>query len=183
MFTEFHGQLGCSLPTRRLVLRNEDYYIKIRPSLESWLQKLLTRPEFRHSKLILDFIRNDERLVRVLKPYPYIKKYLYSGSFGSSLIESSISLNRFTQPINKVIANKKSPHLIGSLIQTSKMKYSSPDKNWNQPPNSVENYNIKRDLYQYLSDTNQLKDRLPNSFNIFKGGAFTSKFHETINCR
>ena len=63
-FLEFHGQLGCSLPTRRLVLRNEDYYIKIRPSLESWLQKLLTRPEFRHSKLILDFIRNDERFVR-----------------------------------------------------------------------------------------------------------------------
>ena len=39
------------------------------------------------------------------------------------------------------------------------MKYSSPDKNWNQPPNSVENYNIKRDLYQYLSGTNQLKVR------------------------
>lgn len=77
------------------------------------------------------------------------------------MIESSISLNRFTQPINKVIANKKSPHLIGSLIQTSKMKYSSPDKNWNQPPNSVENYNIKRDLYQYLSGTNQLKARFP----------------------
>ena len=60
-----------------------------------------------------------------------------------------------------MIANKKSPHLIGSLIQTSKMKYSSPDKNWNQPPNSVENYNIKRDLYQYLSGTNQLKARFP----------------------
>jgi len=60
-----------------------------------------------------------------------------------------------------VIANKKSPHLIGSLIQTSKMKYSSPDKNWNQPPNSVESYNIKRDLYQYLSGTNQLKARFP----------------------
>ena len=79
-FSEFHGQLGCSLPTRRLVLRNEDYYIKIRPSLESWLQKLLTRPEFRHSKLILDFIRNDERLVRVLKPYRTGPLSLYSKS-------------------------------------------------------------------------------------------------------
>ena len=48
---EFHGQhIGCNLPTRRLVLRNEDYYLKMRPMLESWLQKLLTRPEFRHSK-------------------------------------------------------------------------------------------------------------------------------------
>ena len=103
-----------------------------------------------------------------IKTLSLYRKYFYSGSFGSSLIESSISLNRFTQPINKVIANKKSPHLIGSLIQTSKMKYSSPDKNWNQPPNSVENYNIKRDLYQYLSDTNQLKDRLPNSFIILR---------------
>ena len=59
--SEFHGQLGCSLPTRRLVLRNEEYYIKIRTLFESWLQKLLTRPEFRHSKLLVDFIRNDER--------------------------------------------------------------------------------------------------------------------------
>ena len=58
---EFHGQLGCSLPTRRLVLRNEEYYVKVRPLFESWLQKLLTRPEFRHSKLLVDFIRNDER--------------------------------------------------------------------------------------------------------------------------
>ena len=94
---------------------------------------------------------------KVCKILSYLHSMFFSGSFGSSLIESSISLNRFTQPINKVIANKKSPHLIGSLIQTSKMKYSSPDKNWNQPPNSVENYNIKRDLYQYLSGTNQLK--------------------------
>ena len=68
-----------------------------------------------------------------------------------------------------MIANKKSPHLIGSLIQTSKMKYSSPDKNWNQPPNSVENFKIKKDLYQYLSDTNQLKDRLQDIFMVAIG--------------
>ena len=40
---------------------------------------------------------------------------LFSASFGSSLLESSISLNRFSQPINKIINNKKSPKMIERL--------------------------------------------------------------------
>lgn len=58
---EFHGTLGCSLPTRRLILRTEEYHINIRSELESWLQKIITRPELRHSRLLLDFIQNNQR--------------------------------------------------------------------------------------------------------------------------
>lgn len=138
---EFHGQhIGCNLPTRRLVLRNEDYYLKMRPLLESWLQKLLTRPEFRHSKLILDFIRNDE-----------------SGSFNSNLLESSINLNRFSQPINKIIGNKRSPHLIASLSQMAKMKYALPNKEWSVPPNSDAAFQLKSDLVVSLNNFSNAK--------------------------
>lgn len=59
---EFHGQLGCNLPIRRMLFRSEEYHVNKRPELESWLQKVLTRPELRHSKLLLDFIMNDSRL-------------------------------------------------------------------------------------------------------------------------
>ena len=37
---------------------------------------------------------------------------VFSESFGSGLIESSISLNRVTQPLDKLISTKKAPRLL-----------------------------------------------------------------------
>lgn len=70
-------------------------------------------------------------------------KLFSSASFGSNLIESSISLNRFSQPINKIIQNKRAPGLMEQLSQTAQMHYTQPDYQWRLESNVEAQLDVK----------------------------------------
>ncbi|CAG5111267.1 Oidioi.mRNA.OKI2018_I69.chr2.g5591.t1.cds [Oikopleura dioica] len=159
---EFHGTLGCSLPTRRLILRTEEYHINIRSELESWLQKIITRPELRHSRLLLDFIQNNQ-----------------SESFGSGLIESSINLNRVTQPLDKLISTKKAPRLLESFANRAKMHSAIPDENYVGPKNAAKVYEEKQASFTYLSESSSLSVSSTSSSLSFQ---FNSREDNSLAC-